>query len=238
MTRERIAKESYQLLLRILNQAFARREENNVRQAFIYRHGQTVLRLSEDIFFLEGDGRCYSSPIVIRVMLESLFNLVSAVKHEHFAAEKLIWEAEDELRRIEKWLVDEEESMKETIETLHAFASSFRKQNNITGKLNWNTLACAQAAELNHHYRYDYFVFSKNVHAATSGIISSETGFGRGRVLQTAIFVILAATGHVVQALPTKTPQLHLNRSTKLMKELCRAIERQEFKEPDMPELQ
>lgn len=240
MAPELIATQSYELLLRILKQAFAdaSEEDGNLRRAFIYRHAQSILQLSEDVFHLEAEDRCCSSFIVIRVMMESFFNVVAAVKHEKFAMEKLIWEAEDEANRIRKWLDADDATLKETVETLGNTASAIRQEFGITGKLNWNTLACAEAAGLDHHYRFEYFVFSKNVHAATSGMLSSEAGFDRGQVLQTAIYILLGTAGHIVQILPTKAPQRHLNRSTKLMKDLCRAIERKEFEDANSAELQ
>ena len=233
MTSERIAIESYNLLLRVLTQVFALHEKGNLRHAFIYRHAQTILRLGEDLFHLEAERRSYSSPIVVRVMLECLFNLAAAVKKEEFAAEKLIWEAEDEARRIQKWLGGDSPCLKETIETLTNWAASIRKQHNVTTNVNWNTLACAEAAELDDHYRQEYFVFSKKTHATTSGMLSSEKNVGRGFILETTVFILLCAAGHVVQVLPTKSPQRHMNRCTKLTKSLCAAVERKAFQKLD-----
>lgn len=228
MNPEQISNQSYGLLLRVLEQVYAAHEKGDLRQAFIYRHAQTILRLSEDVFHLEAEQRCYSSAIVVRAMLESLFNLAAAVKCPEFAAQKVIWEAEDEVKRIKKWMGDD--GLKDTVETLENFAQSLRRDHRVTSISNWNTFKCAEAAALDEHYRGAYFLFSKNAHGNTSGMLGAENGITRGQVFQTVVFVLLCATAHVVQILPTKQPQRHLNRATNLLEKLSKLVERGEFR--------
>jgi hypothetical protein len=220
---EELLKEIYGLLAQILEEAFAECKQDELRQAFVYRHGLTILRLAEDALHLEAERRCYSSPIIVRCMLECLFNLVAAAKQPHFAREKVCWEVENEITRIGKWIAGPAD-MQDTVKRLQSLAQSLRKQNHIPANLNWNTLACADTAGLGQQYRREYFLFSKNVHATTSGMISSEKDLCRGHVLQTIAFVVVCASGHIVQLLPTKNPQGHVDRAAELMENLTSAV--------------
>lgn len=220
MNLEKQASHSYRLLLRILEQAYSMRQDGDVRHAFIYRHAQTLLRLSEDVLHLEAEQRRYSSGIVTRVMLESLFNLVAAVKQPSFAVEKLIWEIEEEEKRIRKWIPSGSVGLGKAIRELEMFKISLRDKHQITSVANLNAFECARRADLGDQYRLDYFVLSKQVHATTSGMLSGENGLNSGHVLRTVVFVLLCASAHVVQVLPTKQPQRHLDRAAKLLERL------------------
>ncbi|HEY5915262.1 MAG TPA: hypothetical protein VJA21_32105 [Verrucomicrobiae bacterium] len=181
---------------------------------------------------LEAERKCHSSPIVVRSMLESLFNLVAAVKHTPFAAEKVCWEIEDEIKRIGKWL-DSGADLDGTIAELQNLAGKLRRAHGITKTLNWTTLDCAMAAKLDQHYRTEYFLFSKNVHATQSGMISSEAEIGRGHVLQAICFVLVCAAGHIAQLIHTKDPQTHVDNGTQLLQRLCDLVRTGVFRRLD-----
>jgi len=232
MTPEQIAADGKALLYRVLEEAHSHFDEGNLRHAFIYRHARTILHLSEDVFDLEADRTAYASGIIVRSMLESLFNLVAAVRRPSFAPEKVVWEIEDEAKRIRKWL-GAGDSLEETVIELESFAQSLRKQFQIPASINWNTLECANAAELSEQYRSDYFLFSKRTHATMSGMISAESCVGRGHVVQTVIFILLAAAGHLVQELPTDAPQKHVDCATELVAQLTDVVNRGAFEELD-----
>jgi hypothetical protein len=217
---ETTVKDSYNLLAMVIDEAYAGAEEGNLREAFVYRHGLTILRLAEDAIHLEGERKCHSSPIVVRSMLESLFNLVAGVKHPAFAAEKICWEIEDEIKRIGKWL-NCGADLSGTVRELQSLSGTLRTAHGITKIRNWTTLDCAMAAELDQHYRTEYFLFSKKVHATQSGMISSEAEVGRGHILQTICFVLVCAAVHIAQLIQTKTPQKHVDNGTQLLQRLC-----------------
>jgi hypothetical protein len=227
MTPEQISEESRGLLSCVLNEAYLRYEQGNLRQAFISRHARTILCMSNDVFLLEANQMCCSSAIIVRSMLEGLFNLVAAVKKPHFVPEKLVWEIEDEVDRVRKWIKAEEETAKE----LENLAQSLRQQNQIPPKLNWNTYQCAEAAELGNLYRREYFLFSKRTHATTSGLISMESGISRGHVLKTVVYILIATAANLVQAVPTDTPQKHVDRASELIAILTDMVSRGAFED-------
>jgi hypothetical protein len=138
-------------------------------------------------------------------MLESLFKLVAAVKHSEAAVQIVIHEVEDDLCRITRWL--DPVACGPAIRGFTEFAQRLRNEHRIVSVKKWTALACAEAAELETQYRGEYFHFSALTHATTGGIVLQEVSFGAGQVLQTTLAVVLCATGHAVQVIPTKSPQ-------------------------------
>src|SRR5207247_1798613 len=108
-----------------------------------------------------------------------------------------------------------------------------RKLQGITSSRKWNTLACADAAELTGHYRTDYFHFSGHTHATTGGIIMQESAAGAGYVLQSLLFILACSVAYAVQVLPTASPQLHMDTATKLLKEITDLVESGVFRKVD-----
>jgi hypothetical protein len=218
----KLAEESLALLTRVLEEAYQRAPENDLRGAFIYRHARNISDLGDDVLALELEERSGASRIVVRPMIESLFRLVAAIKNPAFAAEKLVAELEDEVERIRNWIAvdrsnDFQSEIGETISLLIEYAQRLRRQHSITTRNGWNVFAAASAAELDWHYARDCYLYSKYVHSTISGIISQEYQVGRGHILQTAIFVILSAVGHAVQGIETDTPQAHIDQATRLL---------------------
>jgi hypothetical protein len=232
MSPEKAITESYNLLATVIEEAYVGAEDGNLRDAFVYRHGLTILRLAEDAIYLEAERKCHSSPLVVRSMLESLFNLVAGVKNPNFAAEKVCWEIEDEVKRIGKW-ANKRPDMDETVKELQNLARKVRKDHGITTTRNLTTLDCANAAGLDQQYRMEYFLFSKKVHATTSGMISAEAQIGRGHIMETVCFVLVCASGHIIQLIHTKTPQDHIGRAARLLESLTELSGAGAFRELD-----
>jgi len=176
-------------------------------------------------------GRLDSCPIIVRAMLESLFKLVAAVKKPEAAAQIVVSEVEDDLGRIKTWL--DPVACAPAIRGLSDFSKRLRAEHGITSNYKWNTLACAEAADLGTKYRHEYFYFSGHTHATTGGIISQELEVGSGHVLQTLLFIVVCAVGHAVQTVQTHTPQQHIDESARLLKEILKLVENGAFREPD-----
>jgi hypothetical protein len=227
MKLDQIAKQSFVLLGEVLDESIELKNEENVRIAFVYRHARNIYQLGQDVIFLFEAGRLDSCPVIVRAMLESLFKLVAAVKQPDAAVQILIREAEDDLKRITKWL--DPVACAPAIRDLSSFVQRLRSDYQITSTKKWNTLECAEAAELGDQYRSEYFHFSGHAHATAGGIILQEVSFGAGQVLQTTLAVVLCATGHAVQVVPTKTPQRHIDTSTRLLQNVVDSIKNGSF---------
>src|SRR5687768_11293984 len=79
---------------------YAQATVEDIRRSFVYRHARNIDDLMSDAIASAHEERHSSTNLIARTMLESVFKLVCAVKIESFAVEKIIWEAEDEVKRI------------------------------------------------------------------------------------------------------------------------------------------
>lgn len=157
MTLENFAQQCFQLLQLALEDAHQLNQKSDERTAFVYRHAQLIRRLGEDAWHLETTGRRYSSPIVARSVLESLFSLIAAVERPEFAVEKLLWEAEDEITRIKKWIPTGGTGKRDAwIAQIESLSQDLKQKYNILRVRKWDAYACADAAQWNDEYRLDY----------------------------------------------------------------------------------
>lgn len=224
-----IAEHSFGLLGQVLDESIAMQNGEDIRRAFVYRHARHIYQLGRDVIVLLESSRLDSCPVIVRAMLESPFKLVAAVKRPEAAVGILI--SEDDLGRITKWL--DRATCAPAISVLSNFAQRLRIKYQITSLEKWNTLACAEAAELGELYRGEYFHFSAHAHATTGGIILQEVSFGAGQVLKTTLAVVLSATGHAVQIVTTKSPQKHIDKSATLLRRVISLIESGDFRKLD-----
>lgn len=228
-----VAKQSFHLLDKIGKEAFSLKSDNNFREAFIYRHTRNIHELGADVVHLMATRRLASCPVIIRAMFESLFKLVTAVKQPQAAIEIFIYEIEEDRKRIEKWL--DPIQCAQAINIYSQYAQQLRQENQVASNKKWNTEACAAAAEMSEKYRGEYFLFSAHAHASTSGIITQEMKANKGFIYQTLLFIVLYATGHAPQVIPTKSPQQNIDETAKLMIELVRLMESGIFDEMNEP---
>lgn len=198
-------------------------KENDIRSAFIYRHARNISDLADDVFALESYNRCSGSRIIIRPMLESLFSLVAAIKLVDFAHEKIAYELKEEIRRINNWIETDgsgeaKTDLQETVDLLSALELTIRTNIGNTQPRKWLVYDVAKAADLGWNYSREYFLYSKYIHATSSGIITQEHEILRGHTMQTAIYIVLAVAGFTPQGIQTKTPQSHIDESSRLLK--------------------
>jgi len=220
ISRDQLVAESFDLLSKVLEGAYLLRKADDLRESFVFRHARNISQLGQDVLCLESHDQSDSCPIIVRVMLESLFKLVAATKVPEAAVEIILSEVKTEIQKIKEWikvLGDNDNTLKDTIDELSSFATNLRMQHHIKSKKNWNILECAKASDLGAIYRQDYFLFSKHTHATASGIIAQEHEIVGDRVFRVVIFIVLCAVGHLVQVVETKTPQLHIDETSKLM---------------------
>jgi hypothetical protein len=223
MNRNQLATTSIDLLNSVLEQAYLhlQKKPEDLREAFVYRHARNISQLAYDVLSLENRNQTDSSPIIVRVMLEGLFKMATAVKVERASVEIVICEIDDEIHRIKLWMIEsneENEGLNDTIQQLTSFVQSLRGQYGLMeNSKKWTTFECAKAAELGTIYRQFYFLFSKHTHATASGIIAQEAEVVSSLVKDTVIFVILCAVGQLSQILEAKEAQCHIDEAARLL---------------------
>jgi len=220
------------LLHKILIESIASKDDGNMQTSFVYRHASNIFHLGEDTICLLQSGRSYSCPIVVRSMLESLFKLVAAIKAPDTAVQIIINELEedcDKIAKFPKWL--DPAVYVPIAEDFSNQIKHFRKGYGITSTKKWTTLACAEAAELDGHYRDAYFHFSSHTHAKIIGMDIQEKS--AGYCLQMLIFCVLTAALHLAHIAHTNSPQEHIGGCEKLGDEWIRLMEAGVFSKMD-----
>jgi len=211
------------LLAEFLNDAreAAPSENPPIQQVFVYRHANNIATLADDVHSLRADDRIGSCFILMRSLFEGLMNLVAAVKCPSFAAEKMISEIEHDIDKVTKWQDAEQESeaqqFAEPLELIKDLAQSLRHVHGITSQRRWTTLEVARLAGLDQHYMHELFLFSRNAHASTGGIIAQEHDCGQELILQDTSYIALSALAHAVQVLPSKHAQHYVHQATRLL---------------------
>lgn len=233
MNPEELIQKCFELLLEVLEESSELKLTPDVRRAFVYRHLRNIWDLGEDILELERTKQSSSSRIIIRTMLESLFSLVAATKHETFAVEKIIYEVEKNIDGIRKMASSGDSSFETTIQELTEFAQKLRSEHGITTKTKWKVFKCAEAAALDPFYIHHYHIYCQYSHATAGGIISQEHQYGVWYHYQTLIFIVLCATGNAIPIIGTKTPQEHVDKATELGEIGLKLIQAGKFKEFD-----
>lgn len=225
---------SIELMEKFLDEAYEHNPKTDLplRQAFVYRQARNIADLADDVNFLEANNRTSSCFVLMRPLFESLMNLVAAVKNESFAIEKMIADIENDVDKMKKWQEyesdEEPNSFAEVIQLLENFTSTLRKENNIFSHNKWHTLDVARIAKLEHHYIKEYFMFSRNAHSSTCGIIAQENECGREMILQSTAYIVLVALGHAVQAVPCENAKEYIQEVCALMDTIIDAKEHRE----------
>jgi hypothetical protein len=228
-----VVKRSFAVLDKVLEEASDLKNDDNIQLSFIFRHAENILRLGEDVVFLLESSRPRSCPILVRVMLESLFKLVAAFNEGTSAVEISISEIEDDRDRVTKWL--DPVNYGPVADGLSELAEKLRKEFSITSTKKWKTLACAEASKLEGHYRDAYFHLSSHTHATFTGIGVQDTTTSSGYVLQVMLFIVLTTAVHMAHAQLTASCQAHKKECEELGDAWIRLMDSGVFAKMDMP---
>ena len=214
-----LTEQSLSLLRRILEQAHSRIPEEDPRWAFILRHGRNICELGDDVLFLERQNRSRASRILVRPMMESLFNLGAAVKNSTFPAEKYVVELEEYTERIKKWVAtDQPGAVQAEIDEAECRARDTRRQYSIKTRNKWSVVDTAREAGLDYHYRRDYVLYSEHIHSTNGALISSERQLGHELVLTSVTFIVLKASEHIASAVEAGISRSQRKEMAKLWK--------------------
>ena len=216
---QELADESYTFLETVLWEAYEKRDQvGDLREAFVFRHGRNVQAIARDVFFLYTEGRYTAATIAIRSMIESMFCVAASFHVKTFPEEKTVAECDKMVKRIRK--LAETQGIGDLTEAVTEYgnlAAKVREQYSVKTNKEWNIFDMAQAGKLEGQYSSDYFLHCGYVHATLTGIISLENNAALGHSYQTAIAVVIITAAHLAMQLETRTPQSHVDNSSKLL---------------------
>lgn len=225
-----IAEQSLDLLDQFLENSYSKcTDKNDYRLTFIYRHARNIWDLGSDCLFLDVSERTSGAYVLVRPLLESLFNLVAAVNNDAFAIEKYLYEIDHDIDKIAKWralnICNGKSPMDDVIPILQAERDKIMREHSTTKTRNWNAFETAEEARLGQQYVQDYFMFSRHTHSSVGGIVVQEHVANRHLIQQSLVFTVLAALGHAAQILPNSSPQKYIDGSVALLKETVKIME-------------
>ena len=219
MNLRELTSQSLALLRQILKRAYDHIPKEDPHWAFIFRHGRNICELGDDVLALEGHNRSKASRILVRPMLESLFNLAAAIRNRAFAAEKYVAELEDQTERLRKWIAEDEPgAFQAEIDEAERRAHDTRLEYSIKTKNKWSVFDTAREAGLDHNYGRAYAVYSQHIHSANSALIASELELHREVVLISVVFIVLKASEHIASAAEAGTSQAQTSEMARLWK--------------------
>jgi len=233
MTLSELTKQGLALLRQIIGQAYDQIPQEDLRSAiisrsrFIYLHARNICDLGDDVLALEEQNRTRASQILVRPMLESLFNLAAAVKKAEFATEKCVAEYEDEIKRIKRWIaaVGSSDQSQALIEEAERRACGARREYSVTTNNEWNIFCTAKAAELDDQYLSSYFVYSRHIHSTIIWLKTSELPFDRELVFHAAVYIVLLTANHIVPTIETPASQALINETARLWRAANKLIQ-------------
>jgi hypothetical protein len=166
---------------------------------FIYLQAKNIALLGEDVELLITRGRAAGVGIIVRAMLEGLFNLQAAAEDDTFAARKTVSEIDEWVRRSELMPFELNPDAQQVLDLARRFGEGMVKKYEVKrsgAKL--GVLQCAKTAKAEGIYRNQYFVLSLQSHGEIMGAAGRELGHIRRFTENAAIFCVLTAAGQLL----------------------------------------
>lgn len=186
-----------------------------LEESFHYRHANNVVWLADEVLFLIREDQIVGPPILLRVMLESVFNLAASVSIENFHARKTVWELRDMLRRLRN--LGLESAMGGNRGDVVALIDRIEKQYALeVNEPSWPVSRIALEAGVTAFLRKEYFILSGHIHSSSATLLSRDSGTYSGLIHQTLITSLVLSAGFSAQLLETKDPQVYIDRATAL----------------------
>lgn len=205
-------------------------EITTARIVFCYRHGCHISRLGNDLLFLLSNGRHVGAKMIVRPMLESMFNVTAAYQVQTFCVEKIL----GDLERLVTWLsaiANPHKSMNDAITDANREIQDLTSRfgSNITSN-RWKLVSdVAKAGNHERHYKKDYAYFCDFAHSNISGLLQLEQTATIGNDLQAGTSAMLVTSAVLSGILTLKDGAQRTQEASILMKELNASIVRGEF---------
>lgn len=207
MTVQGIVTLSHRLLGSIVEPLRGNLGSELTQQGFVLAHAELIWDLSWDLFQAGSEGTGRASRVLLRSMLESLFNLKAAANHEAFHFAKVVDEAV-KYKQALSGAASQSNLRQQTIAALNLFISRFRRKPGVR-QLDVTSIAkIARLANMEDHYRENYAFYCMFTHPSLIGLSLDDGCYQRGDICREVIFILLEASifsSHVL--LPPVAPE-------------------------------
>lgn len=195
---------------------------------FNYRHANNIAWLAIELLSCIERGHVASPPIIVRAMLESLFNLAASTCINQFPARKIVWELRDYLARAKN--LDLENVLGDKRLEILALISRLENQYGLTpNERSWSIARIAREAGTTDFLRKEYFTLSGHTHSSSFALLSRHDGVYGPLIHQTLVSCLVMGAAFAAQLLPIHDPQARLDHAVALGQQQLDLISRGAF---------
>jgi hypothetical protein len=193
MTVQGIVTLSHRLLGSIVEPLRGNLGSELTQQGFVLAHAELIWDLSWDLFQAGTEGAGRASRVLLRSMLESLFNLKAAAKNEAFHYAKVVDEAV-KYKQALTGAAKQSNQRQQAIVAINQFISRFRRKPGVR-QIDVTSIAkIARLADMEDHYRGNYAFYCMFTHPSLLGLSLDDGCFQRGDICQEVVFILLEAS--------------------------------------------
>lgn len=178
---------------------------------FILRHAERIASLAVDAEALVATERFEATALIVRSMLESLFNIVASARlHDEFVCQKVLYEVRSWIRYAEKITSDPSGAVSVAIREMKQLEAEMLNefQSTTTSFPQTNVWDCAVAAQHEDVYRETYFALSHHTHASTMGSLIRHSRVDEELIRNTVSYcVVIACAQLLVVFYPGNRPE-------------------------------
>jgi hypothetical protein len=180
----------------ILTESRALISPETLYHKFTHRHADRVANLAADVESLIATGRFEAAALIVRSMLESIFNIVAAARlRDEFVKQKTLYEVRSWIRYAGKISPDPNGVVKLAIDRMRQLEgellSQFQPTSSFPKQDAWD---CAVAAQHEDVYREIYFSLSLHTHASTLGKLVRDAGVDETLIRNTLSYCVVIAS--------------------------------------------
>jgi hypothetical protein len=199
--------------------------------AFAYRHGSNVFHLGNDMTFLLAQGRHVGAKMLVRSMIESMFNVSASFKLPLFHIEAMIGELEETLKWLKNTFPNPQSSVVDAIDDSQAQLDDLRTNfgAGISSKRWKQVKEIAIAGNMERFYNKDYAYFCDYTHGGITSLLRQEEGIGVGNARQTGTMTMLVTASLLCGILAVKDSVKTLKMANELIKEFANSVNRGDF---------
>ena len=162
------------------------------RPRFISEHAKNVAMLLTNIGTMSNQLHAYGTRQLVRPMMESMFNMIAAMRTPDFAQSKMLSECEHHVKVLTKQRNKPNQSqattalMDKSIVDINAASQTWRIANNVTSR-KWNTFEICEEADCEYWY-FQYQFLCDYTHSAFNNL-NPFLNYTRGMLLSHAALI-------------------------------------------------
>ena len=181
--------------------------ERELPASFVWYSAVNINELAKDLELLMSANRTSSGGLITRAMMESFFNLSAMKERQSFAAEKVVYELKDWMRRSRQLPFPLNHLETETFNSVENACVRICDKYGVTLPVKkLGVYRCAAIGKAEKFFRNQYFHLSLQTHGTLFGIVGRSFPNVLRLGENAAIFCVLYAASHLLSTFPNQYP--------------------------------